>query len=163
MNIIGRLLGSISGFMMTSSIRNIFRVTGSLWGESTGHWGIPSDVASDVERWCFLWYEPKQTVEQTLETSVIWDAITLIITSKLLAVWSFGNIMTWKCFRIIGFSWWRLKFRALVFVAVVVVSLKSGWKKRRVAETSRCSCVVISIGYAQRWLALRCCNISHWV
>ena len=28
-------------YMMASSSGNIFRVTGSLWGESTGHWWIP--------------------------------------------------------------------------------------------------------------------------
>ena len=33
---------------------NVFRVTGPLWGESTGHWCIPLTNASDVELWCFL-------------------------------------------------------------------------------------------------------------
>ena len=37
---------------------------------------------SDAELWCFLWSAPdKQTVEQTIETPMIWDAITLIMTS----------------------------------------------------------------------------------
>ena len=42
-----------SQYMMTSSNRNIFRVTGPLWGEFTGHRRIPLK-ASDVELWCFL-------------------------------------------------------------------------------------------------------------
>ena len=42
-----------SQYMMTSSNRNIFRVTGPLWGEFTGHQRIPLK-ASDVELWCFL-------------------------------------------------------------------------------------------------------------
>ena len=37
--------------------------------------------ASDAELWCFLWSAPEQTVEQTMETPVIWDAIALIMTS----------------------------------------------------------------------------------
>ena len=58
----------------------IFRVTGPLWGESTGHQWIPLKNASDAEFWCFLSYVPEQTVEQAMETPVIWDAIVLIMT-----------------------------------------------------------------------------------
>ena len=43
-------------FMMTSSNGNIFRVTGPLCGEITGHQWIPLTKASDVELWCFLWF-----------------------------------------------------------------------------------------------------------
>ena len=39
---------------MTSSNRNNFRVTGPLWGESTGHRWIPLTKASDTELWCFF-------------------------------------------------------------------------------------------------------------
>ena len=49
--------------MMTSSNGNIFRVTGPLWGEFTGHRWIPLTKASDVELWCFLWSALEQTVE----------------------------------------------------------------------------------------------------
>ena len=42
---------------------------------------IPLTKASDEELWCFLWHVPEQTVEQTIETPVIWDAIVLIMTS----------------------------------------------------------------------------------
>ena len=65
--------------MMTSSNGNIFRGTG-VTGESTARRRIPLTKASDAEL-CFLWYTPEQTVEQTIETLVIWDAITLIMTS----------------------------------------------------------------------------------
>ena len=68
-------------FTMTSSIGNIFRVTGPLWGESTGHRWIPLIKASVAELWCFLWSPPEQTAEQTSETPVIWNAIALIMTS----------------------------------------------------------------------------------
>ena len=35
-------------------ITNLFRVTGPLWGESTGHRWIPFTKASDAELWCFF-------------------------------------------------------------------------------------------------------------
>ena len=40
--------------MMTSSNGNIFRVTGPLCGEFTGHRWIPRTKASDSELWCFF-------------------------------------------------------------------------------------------------------------
>ena len=43
-------------FMMTSSNGDIFRVTGHLWGEFTGHRWIPRTKASDAELWCLLWF-----------------------------------------------------------------------------------------------------------
>ena len=43
---------------MTSSNGNIFRVTGPLCGEVTGHRWIPRTKASDAELWCFLWSAP---------------------------------------------------------------------------------------------------------
>ena len=66
--------------MMTLSNGNIFRVTGPLGGESTGQY-IPLIKASDAELWCFLRSAPKQTIEQTVETLVIRDAIAPIVTS----------------------------------------------------------------------------------
>ena len=44
---------------MTSLNGNIFRVTGHLCGEFTGHRWIPHTKASDAELWCFLWYLPE--------------------------------------------------------------------------------------------------------
>ena len=55
---------------MTSSNVSIFRVTGPLCGEFTGHRWIARIKASDAELWCFLWSAP--------EYRVIWDAIALI-------------------------------------------------------------------------------------
>ena len=43
------------GPMMTSSNGNIFRVTGPLRGEFTGHQWIPITKVSDAELRCFLW------------------------------------------------------------------------------------------------------------
>ena len=61
--------------------RKHFCGTGPLRGESTGHRWIPLSKASDVELWCFLRSAPKQTVEQSIETPVIWDTIVLNMTS----------------------------------------------------------------------------------
>ena len=65
----------------TSLNGNIFRVTGPLWGEFTGDGWIPLTKASDTELWYFIWSAPEQTAEKTIETSVIWDAVALLMTS----------------------------------------------------------------------------------
>ena len=67
--------------MITSSNGNIFRVTGPLWGESTGHRCIPLTKASYAVVWCFLWCAPEQTAEKTVDMLVIWYANALIMTS----------------------------------------------------------------------------------
>ena len=48
---------------------------------STGHRWIPLTESSDSEFWCFLWSAYEQTIEQTIETLVIWDTIAFIMTS----------------------------------------------------------------------------------
>ena len=50
---------------MTSSNGNIFRVTGPLCGEFTGHRCILITKASDAELWYFLWSAPEQMVVLT--------------------------------------------------------------------------------------------------
>ena len=67
--------------MMTSSNGNVSRVTGPLLEEIIGHQWIPLVNASDAELWCFLWSAPEQTLEHTIRTPVILDAIVLIMTS----------------------------------------------------------------------------------
>ena len=44
-------------------------------------WGIPLTKASDVVLWCSLWSAPEQMVKETIKALVIWDAITLMMTS----------------------------------------------------------------------------------
>ena len=66
--------------MMTSPNGDIFRVTGPLWRESTGHRWIPSQNPGTLSFDIFL-SAPEQAVGQTLETLVIWDAIALLMTS----------------------------------------------------------------------------------
>ena len=50
----------IAIFMMTSSNGNIFRVTGLLCVEFTGHWRIPRTKASDAELWSFGWVNNRE-------------------------------------------------------------------------------------------------------
>ena len=60
-----------------------FRVTGPLWGESTGHQWIPITKVNDAELWCFFLSAPEQTAEQTIEAQVISHAIAFIMMSLL--------------------------------------------------------------------------------
>ena len=53
------LLGRSLLSMTTSSNGNIFRVTGHLCWEFTGHWWILRTKTSDAELWYFLWPAPK--------------------------------------------------------------------------------------------------------
>ena len=63
---------SVPLFTITSSNWNIFRVTGYLCREFTGHQWIPRTVVwcvvwcdvmhNDAKLWCFLWSAPEQTV-----------------------------------------------------------------------------------------------------
>ena len=70
-----------AGEWLRHPMRAFFREIGPLWGESTGHRWIPPTKTSDAELRCFLWSALKQTVGQTIETLVIWDAIAFIMTS----------------------------------------------------------------------------------
>ena len=49
--------------------------------EFNGHRWMPLTKASDTELWFSFLFAPEQTVEQTIETSVIWDTNALIMTS----------------------------------------------------------------------------------
>ena len=72
--------GGVPVFMMTSSNGNIFRVTGPLCGEFTGHRWIPRTKASDAELWCYIWSLNKQLSKQ-LRGWWFLDVNALIMTS----------------------------------------------------------------------------------
>ena len=80
--------------MMTSSNRNIYRVTGPLWGESTAYRWSTLTKASDAELWRFF-----LSVQQTVETPVIWDTLALIVTS-LYCISYFSVLKKWFLTRI---------------------------------------------------------------
>ena len=90
---------------MTSSNGNIFRVTGPLWGESTGHRRILLTKASDVELWRFLWSAPEQTVERTMiETPVIWEVLVLSMTSLYNGKQGCRSTRQWETSQLNGIS-----------------------------------------------------------
>ena len=66
---------------MTSLNGSIFRPNGLLCGEYTGHRWIAHTKANGAELWCFPWSASETAVELTMPTPVIWDAISLIMTS----------------------------------------------------------------------------------
>ena len=70
-----------ASYMMASLNGFIFRVMGPLWWESIGYRWVPLPEVSDAELWCFFLSAPEQTVEQPIETLVIWDVISLSMTS----------------------------------------------------------------------------------
>ena len=76
--------------MMTLSNGNIFRVTGPLWGEFTGHRCILLTKKGDLELWYLVWYDPERMVEQTVEIPVIWGVIWPIVTSLIFRVIPLG-------------------------------------------------------------------------
>ena len=59
----------------------VIRVTGPFCGGIHRSPMDPLTKANDAEVWCFLWPAPEQTVQQTLKTLVIWDAIAIIMAS----------------------------------------------------------------------------------
>ena len=76
--------------MITSSNGNIFRVNGPLWEESNGNQWIPLTKVSDAELWSFLWPTPEKTVQQAIETPVIWDT-----TVPIMMIFSQNDIIPW--------------------------------------------------------------------
>ena len=49
------------------------------WKHFPRYWSFVRGIHAEL--WCFIWSVPEQIVEQTIETPVVWDAITLIMTS----------------------------------------------------------------------------------
>ena len=68
-------------YMMASSNGNNFRVAVLVCREFNGHRWIPHTKASDAELWCFLWSVSEPTVEQTIQTPVIWDTSSCSLCS----------------------------------------------------------------------------------
>ena len=59
----------------------VFQYSMMMCGESTGHRWIPRTKASEAELCYFLWSASESTIEQPMETPVIWNTIVLIMTS----------------------------------------------------------------------------------
>ena len=63
--------------MMTSSNGNIFRVTGHLYGEFTGHGGVPRTIPATQSFGVFF----DLSLTTIMVRLVIWDATVPIMTS----------------------------------------------------------------------------------
>ena len=78
---------AVGACMMTSSNGNFFRVTGPLWGESTGQRWIPLTKGEWRGSLMFLCCYSEQAVEQTLDKPVIRDVMT-VMWSRPKAEWN---------------------------------------------------------------------------
>ena len=113
------LIHNIGSGMMTSPNGSIFRGTGPLWGEFTGHRWISLTKASDAELWYILWSTPEQTVEKTIETPMIWDARSLVMKSPYLHTLTDQIRLAVYNFVTIGLSdilWWIVVCSFVKFV-----------------------------------------------
>ena len=54
-------------------MKTCFRVTGPLWGESTGHRWIPLTKTSDAELWCFYDLRLNKRLSKQSRLSLYWD------------------------------------------------------------------------------------------
>ena len=72
MQIRGDVLAHSHENIMTSSNRNIFRVTDLLCGEFTSHRWIPLTKTNDSELWYPFWSAPGQPVEQKSSDALQW-------------------------------------------------------------------------------------------
>ena len=113
-----------------------FRDTGLLYVESTVHRWIPRIKASDAELWCLLWSAPKPTVEQLMETPVIWEAIALIMTSLECRVLAHQE---------------RYWIPIILHLSLLIVSpdsaqMQKGHSKRRYAQDTICKWNAFLIG-----------------
>ena len=70
---------------------NQMETVSALLAFCAGNSPITVTKASGAELWCFLWSAPEPTVEQTMETLVIWDATEVIFFSnqiRILLLWT---------------------------------------------------------------------------
>ena len=97
--------------------RNIFRVTGLLWGESTGHRFIPLTKASGAKLWCILWYAPvqrwgKQSRRRWFETPFhsLWRHCNYMTSAREK---KFAEMIshTWENHQVSGWNWVRSRYR----------------------------------------------------
>ena len=127
--------------IMTSSKRNIIRVTGPLWWIFTSHRWIPFTKARDAELWCFLWSAPEQTDEQTIAMPVIWDAIALIMASR-----QCNDNQWWQWWQTTQLTPWQLSvFNVLDVFYHYGLHKPDGWKK-----------------LSEQWLVAHCESSQHF-
>ena len=125
---------------MTSSYGNIFRVTGHLCAEFTGHRWIPCTKASDAELWCFFDLRLKKRLSNQCAvgylrrhraTAMNWIDISFMRGIK---VWiPYGpcrdrsiNITTWAMFLRIG-RLTRYRVALIINIFTMEISILVRW------------------------------------
>ena len=129
--------------MMTSSNRNIFHVTGPLFGEFTGHRWIPRTKASDAKLWCFLWSVPEWRLSKQpwgwwfdTPSSPLWRHCNGL---KLLSI----IIKGWLCecmhanvYRYKTLALW-LKKQISIIWQHLTQQISGGWRLRKIRVSTR--------------------------
>ena len=138
--------GSALYHIMTSSNGNIFRVTGHLCGEFTGHRWIPRTKASDVELWWFLWSAPwfsRQSWCWWFETP-----------SR--SIWRHCNVTSWNYSDVLRTSCLKLLTDRPMYNCFTLFSLKinSIWSNGRV--------YIVCSQQKDSHLILRLSSVCHW-
>ena len=96
---------------MTSRQWNIFHVSGSLFPSQRAsipcYWCFVRRILTEWTswRWCFLWWWPKQTVEQTTELLVVWDVMRLM--------WQYCNVFYFNPCTATSTHWHWSKWRTV--------------------------------------------------
>ena len=103
-------------FMMTSSHGTIFRVTGFLCGEFTGHRWIPLTTASDTELWCFLWSAPEQKLSKQWRRR--W------FETSSCSLWRHCDVMPRQNGLHVAYDFFKCDFLNDMFHILIAISLK---------------------------------------
>ena len=98
--------------MMTPSNGNIFRVTDTLWRESTGEGNPPVTThthtkATNAQLWCFLWCAPEEMASKKPRCrwyETLWCSLWRHCNAKnLIAKWTLKNIRSYTTHL---YCWW---------------------------------------------------------
>ena len=125
-------------FMMTSSNGNIFRRTGHLGGEFSGHRGIPSTKASDTSSWKMssLCRDLRAEMHRNLGLSVDLSLMTIYhgCVSKLLILgltYGTGELVDrmWEAFWCLvnTDSWNKVCFTFVKYLSFIKFQMVSSW------------------------------------
>ena len=138
--------------------------------------GFPPTKASDAEIWCFLWSVAEQTVEQTIDTPVIWDAIAR-------SLWHHRNVTL--CLRVwltlcglvygvkqLGYGWlrqWTGVYRGQAITWTNLELSTAGPLETKLSEiwiqlqTSLLKEMNLKKSSAKRWLLCPCPKLLRWM
>ena len=111
--VFGNSFWRIPNCMIASSNGNDFRVTGLVWGESTGHRWIHLTKAREAELLCFLWSASEHDVTVMGGLSVWQFAVVVVFSGMDLLPPLYRSMFE------ISFQKWRAVYRHLVLVSTL--------------------------------------------